>query len=159
MDLSVHSNLPGPSRALIVVDMQNGFCHPDGSLPRLGMSLPGADAAVSAAAAAVQQARRAGMPVIFTRHQYRPGRGDEGRRLSELSSGLAGLNGLAAGSWDAEVMADLGLGPDDLSAIDLYSCFPAPVFNICDGLGLAPDDPRGLTVTGGLPSRHQASRS
>lgn len=26
-----------------------------------------------------------------------------------------------------------------------------PVFNICDGLGIAPDDPRGLTVTGGLP--------
>jgi acetyl-CoA C-acetyltransferase len=39
----------------------------------------------------------------------------------------------------------------DLAAIDLYSCFPAPVFNICDGLGLAPDDPRGLTLTGGLP--------
>ena len=44
-----------------------------------------------------------------------------------------------------------GIGPDDLSAIDLYSCFPAPVFNICDGLGLAADDPRGLTLTGGLP--------
>ena len=26
-----------------------------------------------------------------------------------------------------------------------------PVFNICDGLGLAVDDPRGLTLTGGLP--------
>ena len=39
----------------------------------------------------------------------------------------------------------------DLATIDLYSCFPAPVFNICDGLGLRPDDPRGLTVTGGLP--------
>jgi acetyl-CoA C-acetyltransferase len=25
------------------------------------------------------------------------------------------------------------------------------VFNICDGVGIAPDDPRGLTVTGGLP--------
>jgi acetyl-CoA C-acetyltransferase len=25
------------------------------------------------------------------------------------------------------------------------------VFNICDGLGLATDDPRGLTLTGGLP--------
>jgi len=25
------------------------------------------------------------------------------------------------------------------------------VFNICDGLGIAPDDPRGLTLTGGLP--------
>jgi acetyl-CoA C-acetyltransferase len=39
----------------------------------------------------------------------------------------------------------------DLSFFDLYSCFPIAVFNICDGLGLAPDDPRGLTLTGGLP--------
>ncbi len=44
-----------------------------------------------------------------------------------------------------------GIGPDDLATIDLYSCFPAPVFNICEGLGLSADDPRGLTVTGGLP--------
>jgi acetyl-CoA C-acetyltransferase len=44
-----------------------------------------------------------------------------------------------------------GIGAGDLATIDLYSCFPIPVFNICDGLGLAPDDPRGLTVTGGLP--------
>ncbi|HEU5421156.1 MAG TPA: acetyl-CoA acetyltransferase [Streptosporangiaceae bacterium] len=44
-----------------------------------------------------------------------------------------------------------GITAADLAAIDLYSCFPVPVFNICDGLGLAPGDPRGLTVTGGLP--------
>ncbi|HLH81752.1 MAG TPA: acetyl-CoA acetyltransferase [Trebonia sp.] len=44
-----------------------------------------------------------------------------------------------------------GITADDLATIDLYSCFPAPVFNICDGLGIAPDDPRGLTLTGGLP--------
>ncbi len=44
-----------------------------------------------------------------------------------------------------------GIAAADLAAIDLYSCFPAPVFNICDGLGIAPDDPRGLTLTGGLP--------
>jgi acetyl-CoA C-acetyltransferase len=44
-----------------------------------------------------------------------------------------------------------GIGPNDLAAIDLYSCFPAPVFNIGDGLGLAAGDPRGLTLTGGLP--------
>jgi acetyl-CoA C-acetyltransferase len=44
-----------------------------------------------------------------------------------------------------------GIGAGDLAAIDLYSCFPAPVFNICDGLGLDPQDSRGLTVTGGLP--------
>ncbi|WP_297004244.1 acetyl-CoA acetyltransferase [uncultured Corynebacterium sp.] len=44
-----------------------------------------------------------------------------------------------------------GITVDDLSFLDLYSCFPIPVFNICDGLGIATDDPRGLTVTGGLP--------
>jgi acetyl-CoA C-acetyltransferase len=44
-----------------------------------------------------------------------------------------------------------GLRAGELATIDLYSCFPAPVFNICDGLGLAAADPRGLTVTGGLP--------
>jgi acetyl-CoA C-acetyltransferase len=44
-----------------------------------------------------------------------------------------------------------GIGAEDLATIDLYSCFPAPVFNICDRLGLDPEDPRGLTVTGGLP--------
>jgi acetyl-CoA C-acetyltransferase len=44
-----------------------------------------------------------------------------------------------------------GIGVDDLAFIDLYSCFAAPVFNIADTLGLAADDPRGLTVTGGLP--------
>ncbi|MFZ3599315.1 acetyl-CoA acetyltransferase [Streptomyces sp. BH104] len=44
-----------------------------------------------------------------------------------------------------------GISASDLSTIDLYSCFPIPVFNICDGLGLDPADPRGLTLTGGLP--------
>lgn len=45
-----------------------------------------------------------------------------------------------------------GIGVDEVSYFDFYSCFPIPVFNAaCDGLGLSPDDPRGLTVTGGLP--------
>ncbi|MFJ8025493.1 acetyl-CoA acetyltransferase [Streptomyces sp. NPDC096311] len=44
-----------------------------------------------------------------------------------------------------------GIGVDDLATLDLYSCFPIAVANICDGLGLDADDPRGLTLTGGLP--------
>ncbi|WP_051799171.1 acetyl-CoA acetyltransferase [Catenuloplanes japonicus] len=44
-----------------------------------------------------------------------------------------------------------GIGLADLDVIDLYSCFPIAVFAVCDGLGLPVDDPRGLTVTGGLP--------
>ncbi|MBQ6645011.1 MAG: acetyl-CoA acetyltransferase, partial [Saccharopolyspora sp.] len=44
-----------------------------------------------------------------------------------------------------------GIGIADVSTLDLYSCFPIAVFNICDGLGLDPGDARGLTLTGGLP--------
>ncbi|MGV2495072.1 acetyl-CoA acetyltransferase [Pelagerythrobacter aerophilus] len=40
---------------------------------------------------------------------------------------------------------------DDIALLDLYSCFAIPVFNVTDHFGLAIDDPRGLTLTGGLP--------
>lgn len=44
------------------------------------------------------------------------------------------------------------INTDAISYFDFYSCFPIAVFNAaCDGMGLSPDDPRGLTVTGGLP--------
>lgn len=39
----------------------------------------------------------------------------------------------------------------DMRFFDLYSCFPAAVEIACREIGLAEDDPRGLTVTGGLP--------
>ena len=35
--------------------------------------------------------------------------------------------------------------------LDLYSCFASSLHFACDALGLAAGDPRGLTVTGGLP--------
>jgi len=44
-----------------------------------------------------------------------------------------------------------GVGVPEIDVFELYSCFPIAVLNIADGLGLALDDPRGFTVTGGLP--------
>ena len=40
---------------------------------------------------------------------------------------------------------------EDFSFLDLYSCFSSAVEIGCQEIGLAEDDPRGLTVTGGLP--------
>ncbi len=48
-------------------------------------------------------------------------------------------------------LAMAGIGVDDLALIDLYSCFPSAVQIGAEALGLALDDPRGLTITGGLP--------
>lgn len=39
----------------------------------------------------------------------------------------------------------------DIAFLDFYSCFAIPVFNQCDHFGIALDDLRGLTLTGGLP--------
>lgn len=44
-----------------------------------------------------------------------------------------------------------GIGLDDVTAFDFYSCFPIAVSAVADDLGLTPEDPRRLTVTGGLP--------
>jgi acetyl-CoA C-acetyltransferase len=44
-----------------------------------------------------------------------------------------------------------GIGFDQVDKIDLYSCFSSAVEIACKEMGISPDDPRGLTVTGGLP--------
>jgi acetyl-CoA C-acetyltransferase len=56
---------------------------------------------------------------------------------------------MAAASAEALRVADRGI--DDIAHLDLYSCFPSSVSFALDALGLARDDPRGVTVTGGLP--------
>jgi acetyl-CoA C-acetyltransferase len=43
------------------------------------------------------------------------------------------------------------IGVDEIDVLDLYSCFPSAVELATDALGIATDDRRGLTVTGGLP--------
>ncbi|MBX3500392.1 MAG: acetyl-CoA acetyltransferase [Alphaproteobacteria bacterium] len=58
----------------------------------------------------------------------------------------AAIRGCATRSLD---MAGRTIGQIDL--FDLYSCFPSAVEIGCREIGLAEDDPRGLTVTGGLP--------
>lgn len=62
---------------------------------------------------------------------------------------LAG-NPASLASVDA-ALARAGKSIADMRYLDFYSCFAIPVFNQCDHFGLAANDPRGLTLTGGLP--------
>ena len=56
---------------------------------------------------------------------------------------------MAAGS--ASALGAAGVGVDDVAHFDLYSCFGSSLNLAIDALGLSPSDPRGFTVTGGLP--------
>lgn len=62
---------------------------------------------------------------------------------------LGSSPGIAAAARGALFAA--GAGIDDLARVDLYSCFPSAVQMASAALGMHDDDPRGLTVTGGLP--------
>ena len=64
----------------------------------------------------------------------------------------ADLGASPAAEWAVRHALELAdIGVDDLATLDLYSCFPIAVRVVTDALGLEADDPRGLTVTGGLP--------
>ena len=47
-------------------------------------------------------------------------------------------------------LRNAGIGAEQLGAMDLYSCFPIAVWCAMDALGISLDDPRPLTLTGGL---------
>jgi acetyl-CoA C-acetyltransferase len=64
---------------------------------------------------------------------------------ADLSASAA----MHVGGRAALAAAEVGL--DELTHLELYSCFPSSLHLACDALGLDPGDPRGLTVTGGLP--------
>jgi acetyl-CoA C-acetyltransferase len=51
----------------------------------------------------------------------------------------------------AAAFAAAGIGADDVDTFDVYSCFPSAVQMAARAFGVAADDERGLTVTGGLP--------
>ncbi|WP_313024325.1 enoyl-CoA hydratase-related protein [Pseudomonas lopnurensis] len=50
-----------------------------------------------------------------------------------------------------QALEEAGVSLEQIGYLDIYSCFPIAVFSALDALGLSADDPRGLTLTGGLP--------
>lgn len=115
--------------------------------PRLLVARDQVNQGAAALLMSVEAARRLG--VSEDRWVYLHGHADmRSQRLLERAD-LGAYPAAVAATTAALAMAGIGFG--DITAMDLYSCFPVPVFNICDAFGLAGDDPRGLTLTGGLP--------
>ena len=129
---------------ITVTESNRMICEP---YPRLLVSRDQVNQGAAALLMSVEAARRLGVPE--DKWVYLHGHADieEQALLERPDLGHAPSHLLAV----REALAMAGIGVDDVATFDLYSCFPVPVFNICDGMGIAPDDPRGLTLTGGLP--------
>jgi ureidoacrylate peracid hydrolase len=108
----------------MIVDMQNGFCNPDGSFAKLGFDITMFVGAIEGCAKLVRAAHTCEVPVIYTRYVYQPGYQDGGILTNELFPGMKESNSLAAGSWDADIVDQLAPEDHDL-VIDKsrYSAF------------------------------------
>ena len=108
------TNLPDPSRsALLVVDMQNGFVSPDGSCARVGLPTKRLTPTVKPCVRAIEVARRAKVPIIFTRFTYRADFADGGFLVKEKFPALAAQKALVAGTWDQALLDQLGAESSD----------------------------------------------
>lgn len=105
--------LTAENTALLVVDMQNGFCHDDGSVNQIGLPAARLQTAIEPCRRLIAAARRANIPIIYTRYVYRPDYTDGGIMVHELFPDLKDGHCLAAGTWDIEVLDELAPVDDD----------------------------------------------
>lgn len=135
--------------ALVVVDMQNDFCHPNGWLASIGVDVTPARAPIAPLQALLPRLRAAGVPVLWVNWGNRPDRLNLSPSLLHVYKphgvgrglGDALPNGapvLQAGSWAAAVVDELAPLHGDIR-VDKYrmSGFPdTPLDSILRNLGV-----------------------
>lgn len=131
--------------ALLLVDLQRGFLHPEGFVAAQGRDVSACAAAARTGYALAAAARTAGMPVIWTRHVLRADHADGGLLTTELRPRLGEIGALACGSADVEIPEEAGVDPAD-TVLDKprYSAFFGTALDVV----LAARGIRALMVVG-----------
>ncbi len=86
--------------AVVVVDVQNDFCHPDGLQARQGRDVTRVHGAVDRLEGLLDDARRVGVPVIFVQNIHNPATDVPNWRARHLDSDRAQC--CQEGTWGAE---------------------------------------------------------
>ena len=111
------SALDSGSAALLVIDMQNAFCHPEGTLGDSGVDVSPVQEVYGPLGELIGAFKGAGIPVIWTVQAHlQPDHGREQKRLpshTERRSRVAAL----AGSWDAQIVEELADLADDSTMV------------------------------------------
>jgi nicotinamidase-related amidase len=101
--------------ALVLIDLQNDFCHPDGVMGRAGEDLASMRAAVNGSVALLKWARDAGMRVIHVRAEYsEQDASDVSLFASRNASGTACCR---PGTWGAAMVDELKPGEGEWSVV------------------------------------------
>jgi nicotinamidase-related amidase/catechol 2,3-dioxygenase-like lactoylglutathione lyase family enzyme len=93
--------------ALLVIDMQNAFCHPEGTLGISGVNVAPAQAIVEPIRRLVERARAADVPVLWSQQvHFETDAGRVRKRLPSHTQKRARVSALA-GTWDMELVDGL----------------------------------------------------
>jgi len=93
--------------ALLVIDLQNAFCHKDGTLGRSGLDTDRLGAVIKPLRHVIERCHDAGMPVLWTvQEHFEEDRRRGRKRLPSHTSKRKGVSALA-GTWDAEIVDEL----------------------------------------------------
>lgn len=103
--------------ALIVVDLQNGFCHPDGTLGQSGLDTDRLRSVIPPLRQVIERCKEVGMPVLWTVQEHFER--DARRERKSLQPHTAKRKGIVAlsGSWDAQIVDELSDLADEPSFI------------------------------------------
>lgn len=104
----------GPDAAVLVVDMQNGFCSVGGSLAADESALARYAQLSPQIQGLCRAARASGSRVIYTRHGYRPGYPEMGHELRTLHPEVVRTGGMVWGAWDTAIVDELAPQQDDV---------------------------------------------
>jgi len=117
--------------AILVIDMQNDFCHPEGWLAGIGVDVAPARAPIAPLRLALPALRQAGVPVLWVNWGNRPDRLNLSPSLLHVyrptGAGIGlgdplpghGARVLEKDSWSAAVVDELAPEPGDIS-VDKY---------------------------------------
>lgn len=117
--------------AIIVVDMQNDFCHEDGWLSGIGVDVTGAKTPIAPLNAALPALRSAGLPVLWLNWGNRPDQANLPPNVRHVydpegqGQGIGSLNNnalspvLQKDAWAAATVAELTAEPGDIH-VDKY---------------------------------------
>jgi ureidoacrylate peracid hydrolase len=101
------SDLDPKHTALLVIDMQNAFAHPDGALGASGVDMSAAADAVARTRELVEGCKAAGIHVFWTMQEHLVGDATRGRKRLRGHTTKRVRVPSEEGTWDAELVEEL----------------------------------------------------
>jgi ureidoacrylate peracid hydrolase len=94
-------------KALVVVDMQNAYCHEQGSLAGQGFDISACRDVIGNVGKVIETCRKSGVPVIFLYLAFDKDYKDGGAMAHEVWPFFKEKGGLLDGTWDAAIVDEL----------------------------------------------------